>query len=338
MLLCIACCTAREYKLSGDLFIKTGEYEKAVVQYEKWAKREKNNPQAYVSLSVPYYKENNYIKSAEYLKRAFEIDKDSAEKAVLFYEDLLEVENYSWDIFYNGAKGFLDEKQLEIAEGFVEEAEKVSDSNYKAMSYVLHGRIYMTKGKDDKAFDYFNKALDIDADNVEGNVSLGEIYTNQNEFDKAIFYLKKAVSIGPENFLAHKLLGQNYLNAEKYDMAVEVLEKASSMSNDDPLVLYNLSYAYLKKEDYTRASNIAEKILVLPEIESDAKAEAYILIGITNIHKESYNEAIEALNKALEADSSKCDSYQLLAHAYNKAGKVSLSKEFSKKWEKCVQK
>lgn len=250
----------------------------------------------------------------------------------------MEVENYSWDIFYNGAKEFLDEKQLEIAEGLVKEAEEVGESKKKAMSYVLHGRIYMTKGEDEKAVEYLNKALDIDVDNVEGNFSLGEIYTNQNEFDKAISYLKKAISIDPENFLGHKLLGQNYLNAEEYDMAVEVLEKASSISGEDPLVLYNLSYAYLKKEDYTRASNIAEKILILPEIKSDAKAEAYILIGISNIHKESYDEAIEALNKALEADSSNCDSYQLLAHAYNKAGKVSLSKEFSKKWENCVEK
>jgi tetratricopeptide (TPR) repeat protein len=336
--LCIACCTAREYKLSGDIFIKTGEYEKAIVQYQKWAKREKDNPQAYVSLSVPYYKQNNYKKSAEYLKEAFDIDKDSAEKAVLFYENLLEVKNYSWSIFYNGAKEFLNEKQLEIANGLIEKAEKASDSNYKAMSYVLHGRIYMTKGEDEEAINYLDKALNFDTNNVEGYISLGEIYINQNEIDKAIFNLKKAVSIDHGNFLAHKLLGQNYLKQAKYDMAIETLEKASSMSGDDPLVLYSLSYAYLKKEDYTRASSIAEKILVLPEIKSDAKAEAYILIGISNIHKESYDEAIEALNKALEADSNNCDSYQLLALAYNKAGKVSLSQKFSKEWEKCVQK
>ncbi len=248
------------------------------------------------------------------------------------------MENYSWDIFYNGAKEFLNVKQFEMASGLIEEAEEISDSNYKAMSYVLHGRIYIMKGEDEKAVDYLNKALDIDADNVEGYVSLGEIYTSQNEIDKAISCLKKAVSIDPENFLGHKLLGQNYLKQAKYDMAIETLEKTSSMSNNDPLVLYNLSYAYLKKEDYTRASDIAEKILVLPEIKPDAKAEAYILIGISNIHKESYDEAIEALNKALEADSSNCDSYQLLAHAYNKAGKVSLSQKFSKEWEKCVQK
>jgi len=225
-----------------------------------------------------------------------------------------------------------------MASGLIEEAEEFSNGNYKAMSYVLHGRIYIMKGEDEKAIDYLNKALDLDADNVEGNVHLGDIYTNQNEIDKAISYLEKAVSIDPENFLGYKLLGQNYLTQEKYDMAIEMLEKASSMSNNDPIVLYNLSYAYLQKEDYAGASNIAEKILTLPEIEPGAKAEAYILIGISNIHKESYNEAIEALNKAIEADSSNCDSYQLLAHAYNKAGKVGLSQQFSKKWGKCVQK
>jgi tetratricopeptide (TPR) repeat protein len=336
--LCVVCCTTREYKLSGDIFVKTGEYEKAVEQYQRWVNRRKNDSEPYVALSVPYYKKNNYMKSAEYLKKAFETDKESAKKAVLFYEKLLEVENYSWSVFYTGAEEFLNEKQFEVAGGLIEEAEDVEDSKCRAKSYVLHGRICIMKGEEDKAFDYLNKAHNLDADNVEAYVYLGEVYASQNKIDNAIASLKEAVSKDPDNFFGHKLLGQSYLKQEKYDMAIEMLEKASSISNNEPTILYDLAYAYLQKEDYTRTSNIAEKILDLPEIESNTKAEAYILLGMSNIYEEKYNEAIKALNKAIDADSNKCDSYQLLAHAYNKAGNLSLSKKFSRKWENCVQK
>jgi len=337
-LLFIAGCTARQYKLSGDLFVKTGEYEKAAAQYQEWAKIEDGKPGPYVSLSVPYYKKNKYMKSAEYLKKAFEIDKDLAKEAVLFYENFLEVENYSWHIFYNGAKNFLDEQQLEIAKGLIKEAEEVGDSSYKAKSYVLHGRAYIVEGEEDKAFGYLDKAINLDKNNGEAYIYLGMIYANQNKIDEAIFSLKKALSKDPDNFLAHKLLGQNYLKQGKYDKAIEVFEKASSISGNDPTILYLLSSAYLQKEDYTRAEDLAEKILSLNGEDSSADAEAYIILGISNLNREKYNNAIEVLNKAIEADSNNCDSYQLLSHAYNKAGKVNLSKEFSKKWEKCVEK
>ena len=231
VLLCIAGCTTREYKLSGDLFVKQGEYEKAIDQFQVWAEMKDDDPQAYVSLSVPYYKKNNYRKSAEYLKKAFDIDKDVAKKAVLFYEDLLEAENYSWDIFYNGAKEISSDQQLDIAGELIEAAEEVDDSNCRAMSYALHGKICMMKKDEDKALDYLNKALDLNEANVEAYIYLGEIHLNQDKINQAISSLKEAISIDPENFLGYKLLGQSYLRAEKYDMAVEMLEKASSISN-----------------------------------------------------------------------------------------------------------
>jgi tetratricopeptide (TPR) repeat protein len=338
VLVCIVGCTAREYKLSGDIFLKTGEYGKATAQYEAWAKKENNKSAPHVALSVPYYKEENYVKSAEYLKRAFEIDRELAGKTVLFYENLLGVENYCWYVFYNGAEKNMKDEQFKKAIEFIEEAEEVEDSNYKAMSYVLHGRIYMKKDEEEKALQYFDKAIDFDENNAEAYLYSGEIFTNKNKFDKAVFNLKEAISIKPDIFLGHKLLGQNYLKAKKYNMAVESLEKAFSINSSDPVVLYNLAYAYLQKEDYTRAYSVAETILNLQEVGSDTRAEAYIILGMADIYKEKYDEAIEVLNKAIKADSNICDSYQLLALAYSKLGEVNLSKEFSQKWEECVEK
>ncbi|MEJ2568255.1 MAG: tetratricopeptide repeat protein [candidate division WOR-3 bacterium] len=324
--------------MSGDIFLKTGEYEKAVAQYKAWAKKEKDNPAPYVALSVSYYKENDSTKTAEYLKRAFEIDRNMAGKVVSFYEKLLGVKNYKWHVFYAGAEKDLNDGEFERATGFIKEAEEVEDSIYKAISYVFHGKIYLKKGEEDKALRYFDKALDFDSNNAEAYLFSGEIFTNRDKYDRAVFNLKEAISIKPDIFLGHKLLGQNYLRAKKYDMAIESLEKALSINNKDQVVMYNLAYAYLQREDYTRASSIAETILNLQGVESDKKAEAYIILGMANIYEEKYSEAVEVLNEAIEADSNNCDSYQLLALAYNKAGKVSLAKEFSKKWERCVEK
>jgi tetratricopeptide (TPR) repeat protein len=331
-------CGTREYKLSGDLFIKSEEYEKAATQFKKWVNRDPSNAKAFVSLSAPYYKINNYKKSAECLEKAFEIDRDSAREAVGYYEDLMKVSNYSWYVFYNGAKGFLDEQQFDIADGLIGKAEDVTDSRLKAAAYALHGRIMMMKKNEQKSLEYLHKAINLDSNNIDAHIDLGNIYANQNDTEKAILHLKKAVSLNPEYLTGYKLLGQNYLKAKKFDMAVEMLEKASSKLSNDPVILYDLAYAYLQKEDYLHAKSIAEKILGLPELELNIKAEAYITLGMSDIYNEKYNEAIDALKNAIAADSSNCDSYQLLAHAYNKLGNATLSREFTKKWERCVTK
>jgi tetratricopeptide (TPR) repeat protein len=331
-------CGTKEYKLSGDLFIKSEEYEKAATQFKKWVNRDSNNAKAFVSLSVPYYKQDDYKKSAEYLSKAFDINRDSAREAVGYYENLMKVENYSWNVFYNGSKGFVDEQQFKIAGELIEKAEDVTIPKYKAAAYALHGRIFMMENNQEKSLSYLNKALKLDTNNVDAHIDLGEIYSNQNNNEQAILHLKKAISLNPEYLTGYKLLGQNYLKAKKYGMAIEILEEASSKISNDPTILYDLACAYLQKEDYTRAQNIAEKILGLPELESKTKAEAYITLGMSDIYNEKYNEAIDALKNAIATDSSNCDSYQLLAHAYNKLGKTNLSREFTKKWEKCVTK
>jgi len=328
----------KQYKLSGDLFIKSEEYKRAATEYRKWANIEPENSKPLVSLSIAYYLQEDYKKSGEHLMKAFEMDTVLSREAVDFYEELLAMNNYPWNAFYNGAEAFMEEKQLATALKLIEEAERINNKESKAMSFVLHGKLYIAKEEEDKALQYLLKAIELDVDNVSAYICLGEAYSSLGNPSEAIAYLKKAIAIDTENFTACKLLGENYLEIKKYDLAIEMFEKVSSLTDDNSAILYNLAHAYLQKEDYVRAKNVAEKILDMPEIDSVTTAEAYILLGISSFYTEKYNESIEALKKAIEADPDNCDSYQLLAHSYNKIDKDNLSKEFSKKWGDCVAK
>ena len=282
--------------------------------------------------------QKNHKKAAESLKRAFEIDSVSSKEAISFYEKLLHLDNYAWEVFYGGAEAFMNENQIALSLKMIEEAEKVNDKEKKAKSFALHGKLYIVKEEEEKALEYLFKAVEIDENNFDAYVYLGEVYSILENPTHAIEYFKKAIAIDKETFTVYKLLGENYLETKKYDLAIEMFEKASSIRNDDLVVLYYLADAYLQKEDYSRAINVAEKILDLPEEVFTSTAEIYILLGISNFHLEKYSEAIEALKKAIEIAPGNCDSYQLLAHSYNKIGKNSLSKEFSEKWEACVEK
>ena len=327
-----------QYQLSGDLFLKSEEYKKAATEYSKWANAEPDNYKPFVSLSVTYYLQKEYEKSAEFLMKAFEIDTVLSQEAVVFYEGLLSMNNYTWNVLYSGAEAFMLDNRLATALKLIEEAEKDDNKKKKAMAFVLHGKIHIAKKEEDKALQYFLQANELDKDNLDAYICLGEGYLNLDEFSKSITYLKKALDIDAENFTACKLLGEIYMETKEYDLAIEMFEKASSLTDDNSAILYKLAHAYLQKEDYPRAKNIAEKILDLPEIDEATTAEAYILIGISSFNNEEYNESIEALSKAIESNPHNCDSYQLLAHSYHKIGKDSLSKEYSQQWETCVEK
>lgn len=318
------------------MYVKSEDYEKAISQYKEWVKREPNKPAPFVAISIPYYKEKEFKRSAVYLKKAFEIDKDLAVRAVKSYSNFIKSDSYSWDVFYHGAEKFLDEQKFELAGGLAEKAEEVSSGRRKAMAHVLHGKSLLGKEEKKEALGLFQAALDLDDENLDAYISLGKIYTAQGNPEKAITHAEKALALDSTCFRCYKLVGQNYLRVQKYNLAVEVFEKASSIKDNDPSLLYELACAYLQKEDYSRAEGIGEKILGLPNLDAKTKTETYILLGISNMYKKDYDKAIESLKEAIEVTPDNCDSYQLLVQALNKIAKEDLAREFAKKWEECV--
>lgn len=280
----------------------------------------------------------DYKNSAEYLKKAFDINKDSTEEGIKYYEELLGISGYGFSVFYNGAESFFldgeNEKVLEMLEK-LEELELLSYQ--KIQAYLLKGKALIREGKEEEAVNCISTIFEWDSLNFEAHLALGEIYTDKGENEKAIFHLKKAKFVNSENFEVNKLLGRNYLKLGQYNLSIDALEKALSIREDDPEVLYSLGYAYLEKEDYTRLKNIAERILSLP-LNSTKRADAYILLGLGEFYGEKYQEAISALKEALKIDSTNCDPYKILSDIYEKEGKSDSARIFSQIWKRCINK
>ena len=81
------------------------------------------------------------------------------------------------------------------------------------------------QGKPDKAQKYYEKALEIDPDNVAALNNLAIILSDQGKEDEALKYLKYTTEIYPDSVEAWINLGVSYMDKGDLDEAISVLIK-----------------------------------------------------------------------------------------------------------------
>lgn len=73
---------------------------------------------------------------------------------------------------------------------------------------VADGIEHFKQGNHVEAFQCLNKALNIDARNVEGLVARGALYANKGSFLKAVEDFEKALKLNPQHANARKYMGE----------------------------------------------------------------------------------------------------------------------------------
>ena len=128
----------------------------------------------------------------------------------------------------------------------------------------------------DKALETYQKALEVNPDNMDLVFNLGRLYFLQEDYDAAIAQFDKVIATNPEDFDANINVGNAYLSiadhmrrkaveeeeagktfsdkdiedlknkiAELHNQAIPYFEKAVSLRPDNSNAWYNLGVAYV---------------------------------------------------------------------------------------------
>lgn len=125
---------------------------------------------------------------------------------------------------YNLALKFTTEGMLEIAGNTVQKSiEAKSDI---AKSHVLKGFLALEAKDADKAFEAFNKAVELDAHSKEAQTGLGGALVLKGEPDKAIEILESAAKANPYPQMTYYELGKAYESKGDKDKTIEMFKKA----------------------------------------------------------------------------------------------------------------
>src|SRR5690606_24799289 len=117
----------------------------------------------------------------------------------------------------------------------------------------IEGQRFLMLEDYEKAYFYFNRALEEKPQSAAINYKIAEILARANKLDEALQHGLKAVEADPENKYYHLLVAEIYSKQKKPDQAAEVLSSLMENSEENQQYILDLASLYLNSKNYNKA-------------------------------------------------------------------------------------
>jgi tetratricopeptide (TPR) repeat protein len=251
-----------------------------------------------LELGAAFYKNNDYPKAIEYLKKASVAEPGNNEAVQLLGLS-----------YYLGGHPAEAIPLLEKVQAWYPRA------NVDA-AYIL-GICYIQTKDYQHARAAFAKMFDVPSDSAASYLFTARMLFRQ-EFDPiAEEYAQKAASLDPKLPLAHFLLGELYLFKSRVPEAIVEFQKELAINPANAANYYKLADAYSRIQKYDDAERLLQRSIWL-----DATSTGpYILMGKVLEKKGEFELAVRALQRAAAMDPNNPTTHHLLGQAYRDLGK-----------------
>jgi len=200
---------------------------------------------------------------------------------------------------------------LYIRRSLPEEAERVflellNEDPGDPQTHMGLGRATFMEERFEESERYFHSALERDDQLWEAHNYLGILYNRQGRIEEALREFAGAMTLQPDSGMLYNNLGVSFLLARQYDRAARAFEQALSLGAAGQKTYNNLALSLGKMGKYEAALEVFRA--------SGSAAQAFNNVGYLLLLEDRYEEAIEALEKAIE----KSPSYYVRANANRK--------------------
>ncbi len=168
---------AAQFFLKGNLALEQKEYANAIRYYNEALEKKKDFADVHSNRGIAYLRIGEWDKALEDFNQALEIDKDFAEA------------------YFNRAGVLIDKNEFSMAAADLEQIRKVyqDSSNY----YLKWGDLKSQQGFYEQALSEYDRALALQAGNVQARVNRGVVYFAKKNFkeaqDHASYYKTRGV-------------------------------------------------------------------------------------------------------------------------------------------------
>jgi tetratricopeptide (TPR) repeat protein len=214
------------------------------------------------------------------------------------------------------------------------------------------GDVYLRDGRVPEAVAAYERAIAIDASNVESHIDLGIALLREGRADEAIARFQAALAIDPGNAEAHNNLGNIFASKGRLDEAAAEYASALKSNPSDGRAHYNLGSVLMRMGrmreaaaefrgclsldpgDFDARENLGIALMRLgqadeavPEFRAALAIDPgnpgpHVNLGAILLGKGRMDEAIAEFQKALEADGSNADARYNLGNALMQAGRL----------------
>jgi len=194
---------------------------------------------------------------------------------------------------------------------------------YKADPQYYIGEAYRFIGNNVKAFNAYEKAIDIDPDFGPGYVGKARVLRFINGSANIRPILDDAIAKDPLFAEAYWERAVYWLEKKNYEEALEDLEEARQLTPNSPIVYHHLARVYLAQEKSEDAIEAAERALELDR----TRLEAFLLLGQLYEANDQLAKAAEILEIYVLYEEEDTEALTILGGAYYSAGDYDLAIE-----------
>jgi len=218
------------------------------------------------------------------------------------------------DLFALRGKCWISQGDIDSARGDFEEALEIDDNCAEA--HCGQGLIAFLDGEFEEAVAQYSHALRNDSDNVDYLLCRGEANGCLGEADKARRDFQAVLKKVPNSPPALKGLAIVDVESGDYEAGLNGLSAVVDFLPEDPDVYYYSGYALNSVSNFSDAETILRHVLEL-----DAEYPyGHQQLGNSLVGQGKFDEAVEVLTVAVEADEEDAESYLLLGTAVLKLG------------------
>lgn len=135
-------------------------------------------------------------------------------------------------VYINRAQGFFRDNEVQRGINMLLQGVKVAPEHITL--HLMLGDKLGKHGKPPASIKHYEKALEIDPDNLVGQINLAQAYSKQNRFDDAEPLISKALEAAPDNPSAHLVYGTLQQKQGALPDAVEHLRQALALKLEQP--------------------------------------------------------------------------------------------------------
>jgi tetratricopeptide (TPR) repeat protein len=227
----------------GDMQAGTQSQEmlkRAIEQYEAIVKLEPKSVDDHLLLGRLYRLSNDMAKAEQEFKTAVQLQPDS--------EDAVTTLAY----LYN-EQGDLN-RASQILNG-------VPDADRSAKLYSALGYTYEQQKDYKKAVQAYQKAVDLDKDNLDAMRGLAQNQMNDSQYDAALQQYKQVVEADPQDPQSYMRMAEIYRRTGRFDQALDALKKAEAYVQDSLEVPYNMAVIYQAQGKFDEATTILQGLV-----------------------------------------------------------------------------
>jgi tetratricopeptide (TPR) repeat protein len=189
---------------------------------------------------------------------------------------------------------------------------RIPDGNKRerAVALISAGNCLTELGRLNEAFADFQKATEIDPENLESRLHLAEFLVAAGVPNHAVEHLNFVLSRNPENAEALGLLGTVESAAQHYDRARELLERSVVNDPQRPNIAVALAEIYNREDKVAKARSV---LLKAASATADVKRSAIAWLALGRLEEQEGIAAAaeEAYRSAVTADDSALTNFRL---------------------------